>query len=84
MQREYVRNQHAESLYLLRYMATSLVNILQGFSKNGKAVDQTDIFPIPELDPILIKKREEERRRFEERAEKVLEKYRKLGKKRGR
>lgn len=78
IRRRYEREQHAESLYLLRYIATTLVNVIQGLSQGGKAVDQLDIFPIPEIDDVLKKAKQEHERRREQHAERVLQKYLKL------
>ena len=79
MDREYHREQHVESLYLQRMMATTLANIVKSFNKGAKPADALDILPIPELDEHILKAREKRKEEFEKRAEKVLKKYRNLG-----
>jgi hypothetical protein len=82
VERRYQREQHAEHLYLQRYIATTLVNLIKGFSKTKeKPADMLDVWSIPEIDEQILKQRELEKKRFEDRAEKVLEKYKRIGKK---
>lgn len=78
MRRQFERDQQTETLYLLRFIASSIANLISSFSKNPKKIDQLDIWPIPEIDTYIEKQREIEKQKFNERAEKVLQKYQQL------
>lgn len=78
MRRQFEREQQTETLYLLRFIASSISNLISSFSKNPKKVDQTDIWPIPEIDKYIEKQRKIEKEKFNERAEHVLKKYQNL------
>lgn len=78
MQREYERNQHIQTLHVLRQTAMTLVNIGQSFSKNPKTVSERDIMPIPEIDEEIRKIEKKREAEFEQRAERVLEKYKRF------
>lgn len=83
--RKYGRDQHAEVLHLLRTVVTEVENLRKSMSgKKQKASDVLNVWPIPELDPVIKKARELHKKQFEERAEQVLEKYRRLGKNNGK
>ena len=78
MKRQYEREQQTETLYLLRFIASSISNLISSFSKNPKKVDQVDIWPIPEIDKYIEEQRRIEKEKFNKRAEDVLNKYQKL------
>lgn len=80
LRREMERSDIDELMHLQRLTVKSLLDISQMFSKNPKPVDPLDVWPIPGIDKSIKKAREIQQRKLEERAEKVLQKYKNLGK----
>lgn len=80
MDRKYQRNQHVQSLHVLRVVARSIIDIGQSFAKDPKTVKDSDILSIPEIDKEIKKFKARKEREFDRRAEKVLQKYKKYSK----
>lgn len=78
--RDYHRNNHAEQLYLQRKMVTTLMNVIQSFDKTAQPIDELEVYKIPEFDAKIRKLREKEKQELEQRADKVLEKYKNIEK----
>tara|TARA_R100000908_G_scaffold21968_1_gene8719 strand:+ start:10405 stop:10683 length:279 start_codon:yes stop_codon:yes gene_type:complete len=81
MVRENDRSMVIEQLHLLRTISATIQNLGQSFSKNPEPVDVLDIWQIPEIDKIIKKHRAKAEERFEQRAEQVLDKYKRIGEK---
>ncbi len=77
--REYERQQQAEQLYLMRYMASSVDRVIQSFQKQPKKVDPMDIWPIPEIDEHIKRQRAEYEEELSKRGDRLIEKYKNIG-----
>ena len=75
--REYERQQQAEQLYLMRYMASSVDRVIQSFQNHPKKVDPMDIWPIPEIDEHIKRQRAEYEEELSKRGDRLIEKYKK-------
>ena len=76
--REHERHQQAEQLYLLRYLASSVDRVIQSFQKHPRKVDAMDIWPIPEIDEHIKRKRAEYEEELSRRGDRLLEKYKNM------
>lgn len=76
--REYERNQQAEQLYLMRYLASSVDRVIQSFQKHPRKVDAMDIWPIPEIDEHIRQKRAEHEKELNKRGDRLIEKYKNM------
>lgn len=76
IQREYDDYRHNELLHLNRYLIATLINFGNSFGGKKKPVELKDIYPIDDFDKAIDKARQLEKQRFEQRAENVLDKYR--------
>lgn len=77
---EHEKQARSELLHLQRMTATAVINFALGFG-GKKGIEDTDLHPIPELDPYLKKARkrykQQEEAKREAHAEAVLEHHRK-------
>lgn len=79
LRREMEQSDVDQLMHLQRLTVKSLRDISQMFAKHPEPVDPLDIWPIPEIDKSIQRAREIQQRQLEERAEKVLQKYKKMG-----
>lgn len=75
MSEGYQKEQITGELYLLRSIATSIINIRQGFSKNPKSIKERDIYPIPSIDEATIEAEKDREQEKEEEANKLLKRW---------
>lgn len=76
--REHERQQQAEHLYLLRYVASNVDRVIQSFQKHPRPVDPMDIWPIPEIDEHIKRRREEYEKELSKRGDSLIKKYKKM------
>lgn len=83
LRREMQRSDTDQMMHLQRLTVKVLIDLSKMFEKHPKPTDALDIWPIPSIDEGIKKARTIEKQKFEERAERVLQKYKNLGKNEG-
>ncbi len=78
MRREIERSDKEELMHLQRMTVAMLMRIGQMFQKNPKKINPEDVWPLPMIDEQLSEAKKKRAIELEKKAERVLDKYKKM------